>query len=48
MDDMTGWEFIRFIADMNGMKGLNRAGELMNLFELNPAGKFKRLSGNGS
>ena len=44
MDDMKGMEFIKFIADMKGMTDLNRAHELIELFELNPHGKIKRMS----
>ena len=44
MDDMKGMEFIKFIADMNGMTDLTRAHELIELFELNPHGKIKRMS----
>ncbi|WP_297634990.1 ABC transporter ATP-binding protein [uncultured Clostridium sp.] len=44
MDDMTGMEFIHFIADMKGLKNFKRAEELIELFELNPKGKIKRMS----
>lgn len=44
IDSMRGWEFIRFIADMKGMKDLSRAKELMEQFELNPNGKIKKMS----
>ena len=44
MDDMKGMEFIKFIADMKGMTDLTRAHELIELFELNPHGKIKRMS----
>lgn len=44
MDDMTGMEFIHFIADMKGLKDFKRAEELIELFELNPKGKIKRMS----
>ena len=35
IDSMNGMEFIRFVAKMKKMKGLDRAHELMELFELN-------------
>ena len=44
MDDMKGMEFIKFIADMKGMTDLTRSHELIELFELNPHGKIKRMS----
>lgn len=44
MDDMTGMDFIKFIAGMKGMKDLGRARELMDQFELDAAGKIKRMS----
>lgn len=44
MDDMKGMEFIKFISDMKRMNGLGRATELIDLFELNPHGKIKRMS----
>ncbi|MHB1315811.1 MAG: ABC transporter ATP-binding protein [Christensenellales bacterium] len=44
MDDMTGIKFIKFIAEMKGLRDLGRAEELMARFELNPAGKIKKMS----
>lgn len=44
MDEMTGIDFIKFIAGMKGMKDLGRARELMDQFELDPSGKIKRMS----
>lgn len=44
MDDMTGIEFIHFIADMKGLKDFNRAEELIKIFELDPKGKIKKMS----
>lgn len=44
MDSMNGMEFIKFIANMKKMKDLGRAPRLMELFELNPAGKLKKMS----
>ena len=44
IDAMTGIKFIRFIANMKGMKDLGRAPELMEQFELNPSAKIKKMS----
>ena len=44
MDDMTGDEFIRFIAKMKNMKETSRINELIDFFELNPSGKIKKMS----
>lgn len=44
MDDMTGIEFIRFIADMKGLKDFSRANELIKDFELDTKGKIKKMS----
>lgn len=44
MEDMTGMEFIQFIANMKGMKDLQKAQELIAYFELNPSGKIKKMS----
>ena len=43
-DDMTGIEFIKFMAKMKGMTDLTKAYELMERFELNPQGKIKKMS----
>ena len=44
LDDMTGNKFIKFVADMKGIKDLSRAKELIERFELNPNGKIKKMS----
>lgn len=44
MDDMTGTSFIKFVAGMKKMKGLGRAEELMDFFELDGRGKIKKMS----
>lgn len=44
MDDMTGWEFIRFIAKMKGMADLCCAMALMKEFELDGRLKIRRMS----
>ena len=44
MDDMSGIQFIKFIADMKGIKDFSRAKELINIFKLDPNGKIKKMS----
>lgn len=44
IDSMDGMEFIRFVAKMKKMKDLGRARELMDMFELEPSGKLKKMS----
>ncbi len=43
-DDMTGPEYLRFIARYRGMKGDGRKKELLERFELSPAGRIKKMS----
>lgn len=44
MDDMTGVEFIHFMAQMKNVKDTSRIQELIDFFELNPRGKIKKMS----
>ncbi|MGG7058358.1 ABC transporter ATP-binding protein [Clostridium nigeriense] len=44
LDDMTGIKFIKFVAEMKGIKNLSKAYELIERFELNPNGKIKKMS----
>lgn len=44
LDDMTGIKFIKFVAEMKGIKNLTRAKELIERFELNPNSKIKKMS----
>lgn len=44
MDEMTGKEFIEFIARYRGMRGLGRAEELIQRFDLNTSGKIRKMS----
>ena len=44
MDDMKGPEFLKFVADMKGMKDRTRIGELTERFELDPRGKIRKMS----
>ena len=43
-DDMTGPEYLRFIARYRGMKGGGRTDELLERFDLNPSGRIKKMS----
>ncbi|HPF86449.1 MAG TPA: ABC transporter ATP-binding protein [Candidatus Limiplasma sp.] len=43
-DDMTGTEYLRFIARYRGMQGTGRQRELLERFDLNPAGRIKKMS----
>ena len=44
MDDMTGNEFIKFIADMKGIKDFSYAEELKKFFQLDASGKINKMS----
>lgn len=44
MDDMTGKQFLKFMADMKRMRDLGRMQELMEMFSLDPGGKIKKMS----
>jgi ABC-2 type transport system ATP-binding protein len=44
LDDMNGGQLLDFIAAMKGIKDKTRIQELMELFELNPSGKIKKMS----
>ncbi|NCC08223.1 MAG: ABC transporter ATP-binding protein [Clostridia bacterium] len=44
MDDMTGMEFIKFIAAMKSIKDMTRANELISYFELDASGRIKKMS----
>ena len=43
-DDMTGHEFLGFMAKYRGHVDMRRQQELIELFELNPQGKIKKMS----
>ena len=43
-DDMTGRAFIRYMAELRGLKDLAKAERLIERFELDPSGKLKRMS----
>lgn len=44
MDDMSGIQFIKFIAEMKGIKDFGPAQELINMFDLDPSGRIKKMS----
>lgn len=44
MENITGMQFIKFMAEYRGMKDLGRAEEIINRFDLNPHGKIKKMS----
>ncbi|MEG1946444.1 MAG: ABC transporter ATP-binding protein [Lachnospiraceae bacterium] len=44
MEDMTGMNFLKFIAELKGMKDTVHMEELMEYFELNPSGKIRKMS----
>lgn len=44
MEDMTGIEFIHFIAKMKNIKDMKAADELIAFLELDPKGKMKKMS----
>ena len=43
-DDMTGVEFLDFVSGYRKDKGGSRRKELMDMFDLNPHGKIKKMS----
>ena len=43
-DDMTGHEFLGFMTKYRGHVDMRRQQELIELFELNPQGKIKKMS----
>lgn len=43
-EDMTGLQFLNFAAEYRGVKGMGRAKELMDRFELDPTGRLRRMS----
>lgn len=44
MEEISGIQFIKFMADYRGMKSLERANELIKRFELDPRCKIKKMS----
>lgn len=43
-DNMTGWQFIREVADMRNIKDLKPVEDLCKYFNLDPSGELKRMS----
>lgn len=43
-EDMTGREFLKFMADMRGLKTDTKTKELIEFFELDPSGRIKKMS----
>lgn len=44
VDEMTGLEFLHFMADMKKLRDRGRMMELMDYFELDPRGKIRKMS----
>jgi len=44
MDDLSGLQFIKFIAEMKGIKDFSLAEKLIDMFKLDPSGKIKKMS----
>lgn len=44
MNDMSGIQFIQFVAQMKNISNLNRAKELIEQFELDPSGRIRKMS----
>lgn len=44
MDEMSGLEFIAFVAKMRNMKDMGKAHDLISFLELDARGKMKRMS----
>ena len=44
IDNMTGMDFIRFMAEYRGLRDLSKARHLIERFDLNPNGKLKKMS----
>ena len=43
-DDMTGTEYLKFLAGYRRLKTANRMAEMMDRFELDPKSKIKKMS----
>lgn len=44
LDGMTGQQFLNFISEMRGTQDKARMNELLEMFEMDPAGKIKKYS----
>ena len=43
-EEMSGMQFLKFMAKFRGMKDMGRCEELMERFELDPSGRIKKMS----
>jgi len=43
-DELSGTEFVKFIAEMRGMKDFTRMNKLIEMFELDTKGRLKKMS----
>jgi len=43
-DELTGMQFLKFIAELRGMKDFSRMNELIKMFELDAKGRLKKMS----
>ncbi|MDR2867411.1 MAG: ABC transporter ATP-binding protein [Acholeplasmatales bacterium] len=43
-ENLTGTQFIKYMADMRGIKDMTYTNELVKKFQLDPSGKLKRMS----
>lgn len=44
LEDFTGTQLLKFLADMKGIKDLSRMHELISFFDFDPSGKVKKMS----
>lgn len=44
LDEMKGIDFLKFLAELKGMKDYTKMNELISFFELDPSGRLKKMS----
>ncbi len=44
LDEMKGVDFLKFLAELKGMKDFTKMNELISFFELDPSGRLKKMS----
>lgn len=44
IDELTGINYLKFIAELRGMKDFTKMNELIEFFELDPKGRLKKMS----
>ncbi len=44
LDEMKGIDFLKYVAELKGMKDLTKMNELISFFELDPSGRLKKMS----